>query len=385
MSERSDFILGKDVFIKVVSLNRDKGTRLAKALVTQGEMPPFTANEFLFNYLVTRSNKPLIDNLSISQKQNSLLSPKTLVLVSGTSYSLSDFDKYKETSYEDTLKDLREKFSEMERYLRSVRNLAQEGRYIKTALIISRRVTGNYDEFLKKYSESPDYNKLFTDSLIHISYLFHHLQENYQAVHGDPKTQNYTWLELEEPINIIYDFRNKYDNSDNRIVRRKNVKHLFYLADLEFVFSPILKTVTIDNNTYYFDFFIQAAWYGEDLNDDRVYVPKISKDPPYELNFQLYGGYQYEPNQDLPKLPTLYDFFEPIFPRMFTIDLLTLVKMLLTYWYADTLNVSNLRKLNIYFTQFVSLSFIEKNPHRRNQGDYEQVSPGSFAHLLNSR
>ena len=313
-----------------------------------------------------------------------MLSPETLVLVSGASYSLSDFDKYRELSYEDTVSDLGGKFSEMEHYLRAVRKLAEEGRYIKTAIIISRRVTGNYDEFLKKYVGSSDYNKLFADSLIHISYLYHHLQGNYQAVHGDPKTHNYTWLELEEPINIIYDFRNKYDNSDNRIVRRKDVKHIFYLTDLEFVFSPILKTVTIDNNTYYFDFFIQAAWYGEDLNDDRVYVPKISKDPPYELNFQLYGGYLYQPNQDVSAFPTLYELFEPIFPRMFAIDLLTLVKMLLTYWYADRLNGSNLRKLNIYFTQFVSLSFMEKNPHRRNEGDYEQVSPGSFAHLLNS-
>jgi len=384
MSERSDFMLGKYVFIKVVSLNKEQGTHLIKALTKPGIFPSFAANEFLFNYLVVKQNKPLIEGLNTSSEYNSMLSPKTLVFVSGTQYELSDFDKYEDMTYKETLNKLEDKFSILENYLKKIQDLAKRGQYIKTALIISQRVTGDYDDFLKKYAGTTGYNKMFTDSMIHISYLYHHLQQNYQAVHGDPKIQNYTWLELDEPINIIYDFRDEYDDSDNRIIRRKDVKHLFYLTDLEFVFSPILKTVTIDNNTYYFDFLTDAAWYGEDLNEDRVYVPKISHDPPYELNFKLYGDYWHQPNQEVSLQPTLHDLFEPIFPRMFSIDLLTLVKMLLTYWYADTLDGSNLRKLNIYFTQFISLSFMEKNKNRRDESDYERVSPGAFAHLLNS-
>jgi hypothetical protein len=218
--------------------------------------------------------------------------------------------------------------------------------------------------------------------MIHISYLYHKLQGKYQAVHGDPKTQNYTWLELDQPINIIYDFRDEYDSSDSRIVRRRGVKHLFYLTDLEFVFSPIVKTVILGNNTFYFNFNTNASWYGEDDNENRVYVPKISVDPPYEHNFQLYGGYYYQPNQDVGPNPTVFDWFRPIFPRMFTIDLLGLVKMLLTYWYAGSLNGSNLRKLHLYFTQFIALSHMEANPHRRNEGNYKRVSPATFAELL---
>ena len=384
MSKRSNFILGDYVFIKVVTLNDDQGIRLAKALVSEGNLPPFTSNEFLINYLITKENKLLLDNTSLPTKDNSLLSPGTIVLVSGYEYNLSDFDKYKNISYDETITEVKTNFIDMDEYLSNISRLNEKGKYIKTAVIISKKVTGNYNDFLEKYSNDSEYNRLFEDSLIHISYLYKHFQENYQAVHGDPKIQNYTWLELDTPINIIYDFRDKYNDSNNRIIRRKEVKHLFYMTDLEFIFSLILKTVNINDNTYYFDFAHQAAWYGEDNNNDRIYVPKISSELPYQHNFNLYGGYWYQPEQDLPSNPTLYDYFNGVFPRMYSIDLLVLIKMFLTYWYAGSLNGSNIRKLNIYFTQFISLSQIEQNPHRRDETSYDDVSPGGLAELMGS-
>ncbi len=400
MSERSIFMLGKYIFIKVVSLNRDQGNRLAAALVDNSKSPPFTSNEFMFNYFVTKTSIGGIDPGNNMTDYNQLLSPGTMVYVSGSEYQSKDIKKYKETTYKDTIKDLKNNYTPMDEYLNQIQNLSKQGKYIKTALIVSRKVTGNYDDFLKKYVGSEDYNKIFTDSMIHISYLYHKLQRNYQAVHGDPKTQNYTWLELDKPINIVYDFRDEYDKSNSRIIRRKNVKHIFYLTDMEFVFSPVEKSIVINNERFYFNFFVtNAAWYGKEYNNQTnqtntiIYVPKITSSDPYQLNFNLYGGYfnppiqqiqiqqiQYQPTNQL----VLYNYYEELFPRMFTIDLLTLIKMFLTYWYADSLNGSNLRKLNIYFTKFVSLSLMEENPHRRDQANYLIVSPGTLAQLLDS-
>ena len=383
MSERSDFMLGQYIFIKVVSLTSDQGVRTARALVSDGILPPFTSNEFLINHLISRESNTILSNdMSVN---NSLLSPRTTVLVSGQSYNLGDFNKYSTMSYDDTVQDLLEGFSTMDSYLKNLRNISARGKTIRTALIISKIVTGNYDDFLKKHKDIEGYDKVVLDSLVHISYLYYIFQNRYQVVHGDPKVQNYTWLELDTPIDIEYDFRDEYDSDSVRIIRRKGVKHLFYLTDLEFVYSSIVKTINIDGNIYYYNFKTQAAWYGEDNNDDRIYVPKITKDIPYQLNFKLYGGYNLEPNQPSKMGDiTLYDWFEPIFPRMFSIDLLTFVKMLLTYWYADSFDGDILRKLNIYFTQFVSLSFVEENPRRRDQGSYLRVSPGTFAVLVNS-
>jgi len=372
MSVRSDFILGTYVFIKIIRLDEERGIRLVNALTNSNLLPPFTSNEFLINYLISQDKSPIYNNNNDHNNEYSLLSPGTLVLVSGQDHTLNDFEKYKYTSYNDTITQLRKNFSPFGDYLEQSISLSNEGKYIRTALIISRKVTGNYDDFIKKYTYDKDFNKLFEDSLIHISYLYHYLQNKFQCVHGDPKTQNYTWLELDEPIDIVYDFRDKYDKSDNKIIRRRNIKHLFYLTDLEFVYSPILKSIHSGKEDYYFNFKHNVEWYND--TDKKVYVPKISADPLYDHNFNLYGGY------DVSITDKMND---GIFPRMFTIDLLVLIKMFLTY-YVEFFNGSNLRKLNMYFSSFVSLSEMEQNSHRRNTGNYITLSPSSLAQLMNS-
>ncbi len=385
MSERSKFLLGDFVFIKVISLNDERGIRLAKALATNEVLPPFTSNEFLFNYLISRDDKKL--NISVDKKYNTLLSPDTKVFVSGKSYSLNDFTKYKKNKYNKVIHDLKNKFSDMEDYLKNIRSLSEEGKIIKTALIISRTVTGNYDDFFKKLREHKNYNKVVLDSLIHIMYLYFTFQNRYQSIHGDPKIQNYTWLELDNPIDIIYDFRDNYDNSDSRLIHRKGVKHLFYLTDLEFVYSPILKTVKIGTDIYYFNFDTTVGVYGEDNNKDRIFVPKMSENLPYFYNLKLYGGYKLKPTSEIFKTLAdneIHDWYGNKFPRMFTIDILILIKMLLTYWYASSFDGEILRKLNIYFTQFISLSLPEKDVNLRNKESYKRLSPGNAAILLDS-
>ena len=254
MSERSDFLLGTFVFIKVVSLNDERGRRLAKALVTNEVLPPFTSNEFLFNYLISRDNRKLIPNFKGNSEDNTMITPGTKVLVSGKSYTLEDFEKYKEMEYDEVMTDLSNNFSDMDQYIKNIRSLSTEGKSIKTAVIISKTMTGNYDDFFRLNADEEGYNKMVLDSLVHIMYLYFKFQNRYQALHGDPKVQNYTWLVLDDPIDIIYDFRDEYDNSSDRIIRRKDVQHLFYLTDLEFVYSPVLKNIKMDNNTYYLNF-----------------------------------------------------------------------------------------------------------------------------------
>lgn len=387
MSSRSNYMLGKNIFIKVISLSSGQGVKLGRSLITQGELPPFTSNEFLINHLISRRDQPILNNLN-NPVNNSLLTPNTKVLVSSKSYNLDYFQKYKNTSYMDSLTDLLNDFSLMDAYLVNLRLIASEGKTIRTALIVSETVTGNYDDFLKKNVNNKNYNKLVIDSLIHISYLYFIFQNRYQCVHGDPKTQNYTWLELPEPIDIEYDFRDRYTSVNNRVIKRFGVKHLFYLTDLEFVYSPIPKKIEINDNTYFYNLHTKIGSYGMDDNDDRVYVPKITIESTYDYNINLYGGYNLKPNQltgyDRSEPNRLYDWFQPKFPRMFTIDILTLVKMLLTYWYADSFDGDVLRKLNIYYTQFVSLSFMEQNRQRRDKASYLKISPGTFSELLNS-
>ena len=77
---RSDFILGNDIFIKVVSLTIEEGREVQKSLIN-GNVFPFKANEFLINYLITLNNNNTIDDHS-----KNLLSPQTMVLVSTQSY-----------------------------------------------------------------------------------------------------------------------------------------------------------------------------------------------------------------------------------------------------------------------------------------------------------
>jgi len=361
MSERSKFILGKHIFIKVVSLDYVQGSSTFDSL-TNGKILPFESNEFLMSHLISKGG-PILNNIP---ENNSLITPETEVLVSGRFYELDYFNKYSNTTYQDSVNDLLKEFILMDNYSKGI---------IKTALIVSRTVTGNYSDFFDKYSKRDNYNELVLDSLIHIAYLYHVLQNRYQTVHGDPKIQNYTWLELENPIDIEYDFRDEYSSDNNRIIKRKNVKHLFYLTDLEFVWSPVIKR----DNKFYYNFNHNYYWYNS--NREMIYIPKISNQEYYQLNFNLYGGYDLIPKQSRGNI---YELYNPIFPRMFTVDILTLVKMLLTYWYAGSFDGNVLSKLNIYFSRFTSLSAMEENPHRRNTGNYLMISPGSFAVLLNS-
>ncbi len=377
MSARSNFLLGDNVFIKLVSLNEERGQRLVKALVTNTDLPPFTSNEFLFSYLAKD------EKLDINIPNNTLLTPDTQVLVSAKKYNLDYFDQYKNKSYSDTVSDLKRKFTEMSLYLKNIKPLASKGKTIKTALIISRIVTGNYDQFIK--DDKTDYKDIL-DSLIHIMYLHFTLQNKYQTVHGDPKTQNYTWKKLKKPVNITYDFRDEYNHSNSMLIKRKNVKNVFYMTDLEFVYSPILKTIDIDDNKYYFNFKIQIGAYGSTKNN--VYVPKITEDENsvYKYNqniMNLYGGYNIKPKETMYGSEGVYEWFGDNFPRMFTIDILTLVEMLLLF-YPYFFDGELLRKINIYFTQFVSLSHMEKDPYRRDKSSYKRVSPATFAMLLNS-
>jgi hypothetical protein len=388
MSERSVFLLGDHVFIKLVSLNEDRGRRLAKALVGNEILPPFTSNEFLINYLIARDNEKILQGSKIKSDINTLLSPGTQVFVSGREYDISDMEKYKSMEYNNVVNDLEDNFTLFEGYLKNIRRLSDKGQTVRTAVIISKRVTGSYDDFLKINLDEEDFNKMIIDSLIHIMYLYHVYQDRYQALHGDPKIQNYTWLELDEPVDILYDFRDKYDDSNSRIIRRKGVKHIFYFTDLEFVYSPILKTVVLDGNKYYFNFDTNAAWYGEDDNEDRIFVPKISNKDPYELNFNLYGGYKIKPfklnrmGDERMNDYEIYDWFGEKFPRMYTIDILTLIKMFLTYWYVSYFDGDVIRKLNMYFSQFVSLSLGEEDKQLRNKINYKRVSPGNAATLF---
>ena len=70
---------------------------------------------------------------------------------------------------------------------------------------------------------------------------------------------------------------------------------------------------------------------------------------------------------------------------MFTIDILAMIKMLLTYWYTSSFDGEVLRKLNMYFTQFIALSRSEENDKLKDEGNYLSVSPGNMAKLLNSK
>lgn len=385
MSARSKIVRGKNVFIKVISLAYNEGKNLSISLISNN-IQPFIANEFLINYLITRDTN------------SNLLTPGTTVLVSSIAYPPEYFEQYKDILYSDANFD---KFTSMDTYLNNIDDYTNNGLYIRTALIISKTMTGNYEDFIKVNSNiavpaiskgnssiasGDGRNDSMLDSLIHLCYLYHKFQQDYQMVHGDPKVQNYTWLKLDQPMDIIYDFRDEYNNGDERIIRRKNVRHVFYLTDLEFVYSPTEK------------FILREMYFKPDLpiyTDDtigqggnKIIVPKLSRNPLYEYNTHLYGNYQQKP-QNTDEGITLYDYYGPIYPRMFTIDILVLVKMLLIH-YADMFNGDVLRKINMYFTQFIALSNQEgsrmglSNQESTIMNDYVNVSPASFAKLLSS-
>lgn len=386
MGSRSKYILGDDFFLKIVTMTNEQGKRLEKSLTTNKELPPFTSNEFMFNYFVNKfKNTKILENDDINIKNNSLLSPKNIVMLSSKNYNVKYLDKYLDSNYENVLKDLKNDFNKVEYYLKNIKLITNDNKYVRTILILSERVDGDFNTFIKQTHNKSLYNKQMLDGLIHIMYLHHVLQNKYQAVHGDPKLHNYTWLKLDNPVNIVYDFRTKYDRSDSMIIKRQNVKNLFFMTDLEFVYSSVLKTENISDEIIYFNFQTEAAWYGKENDKDRIFVPKISKNHPYNLNYNIYGGYFLKTKESDKVSRSVYDYYGVNFPRLFTIDIMSFIKMILTFWYADTLNGEILRKLHIYFTKFCSLSEPEKNPKIRDNVNYKSVSPGDMAVILNSK
>lgn len=376
MSHRSDFIRGNHAFIKVISLNSDQGVRLYESLTSKGDDQPFTSNEFMANYYINLDDD--IPIRGIDPYYSRILTPGTEVFVTSTQYSVENFQYLSIETYEIIIEKLGEAgIINVDTYLQNIETYGEQGKYISTAIIVSRLMTGSFSDFIDNKLSDPDYNHLFQDAMIHIMFLYHYLQQKYLMVHGDPKVQNYTWLELPEPIDIIYDFRDEYNNSDDRIIRRYNVKHLFYITDFEFVYSPLNKVI---NGDYTLRFTPNLPIYDDAY--EKVYVPKISLNDKYVYNTSLYGDYQFSPNENGGA--TLYDWYGPIYPRMFTIDILVLVKMLLTYSYADKFNGDTLRKLHIYLTQFISLSRQEERIEYRGGNDYRRVSPSMFAKILNS-
>lgn len=379
MAERSDFLIGKDIYVKLVILSEDQGSRLRKSLLQSKTPSPFGANEFLMNYLISKDKRNIFKANNLDNEYNNLIAPQTEIFVSRNVMNLDELKPSINMEYNDFKGMLLGKMITMDKYSRYISN---ERNNIRSAVILSKKVTGNLDNFLVKHSKD---RKLVSDALIHISYLHHVFQNKYFAVHGDPKTQNYIWLELSNPVTIIYDFRDSYDDSNDRIIRRRNVKHIFYLADMEFVFSKVPLVMNVGNVPFNFYFKTDAAWYGNQTprNLDLIYVPKISSDDKYQLNFNLYGGYDYEVRYSKDAKIELYKYYPKIFPRMFSIDILTLIKMLLTYWYVDEMDKNIVRILNMYFTKYISLSLIEENDELRNTKSYINVSPASFAVMMN--
>lgn len=383
MSARSDIMRGNNIFIKVISLTEERGVRLVQSVSNNGVDQPFSTNEFLANYFIGLTDQNANPNFTGAPVINSILTPGTMVLVYPSETTVENFQIYKESPYEDTIQSLRQAgFIDVNDYFA---NYISEGYIVRTAIIVSRTMTGSYNEFLHKYKNDPDADKLLLDSLIHICYLYHVFQQKYNLVHGDPKIQNYTWLELDQPIDIEYDFRCEYNNGEKMIIRRSGVKHLFYLTDLEFVYSPILKVFQVGNQQSVLNFSdTDLDMYQQDTTPPKRLIPVINKETG-SYGGDLYGGYkdtQFIPNQ--PPNSSLYDYFGDSFPRMYTIDILVLIKMLLTYGtFTDTFSGDVLRKLNMYFTMFISYSRMEDDIYR-GQHDYTKLSPGGVAELLNA-
>lgn len=343
MDLRSEFVSGKDVFIKLVNIETNVSKFLGEALQDPNKFLPFAVKEMVMSYL-------------LSLEEN-LITPGTKVLVSERSYDISFFNKYKEVSYDLTLKDLKENFIDFEDYLLNMNK-------IKSGIIISKKVDGNFDMFLSSKNE-----KTQKDAFIHLAHLYYEYQKKYKAIHGDPKTANYTWLKLKTPIDIEYEF-------DNFNIKRKNVENLFFLTDLEFVYSPIIKSKNIKNKTFYFNFSKKYEWM-DDNRKNLLYLPKISTNPYFDYNLNLYGGYDQKIVKEKGNIEDIFG----LFPRFLTVDILILIKMVLTL-YPEILSASILRKLNIYFSIFSSLSSNDIEKYFRYKINYSSVSPSSFAKLL---
>ena len=359
MDVRSSFLLGKHVFIKVINLD-DRIVQELKTSLQTGSYLPFETNEMIANYLLSG-----VSFDSITQ----ILTPNTKVLVSSNSYTLNDLNKYSLETYDRTLEDLYNNFVDFNPLFIS---------NISTVILLSRKVDGNLESFLRVYGPN---EKEIADALIHLSYIYFVFSKQYSMLHIDPKINNYTWQKLDKPIDITYDFS---DNVNNKKIVRKNVSHLFYLTDLEFVYSPIVHT----QQNIYFNFSKQYEWLRDDrenvtfgprstlIEDQKrgnhlIIVPKISSEPYYDYNVNLFLGINGFDN--LSNLRT---------QRMFVIDILVLVKMILTYDYISYLPASISRILQRYFTLFCSLS--KEEEENRYSVNYDLVSSYSFAKSLNS-
>lgn len=316
MDLRSDYLFGKDVFVKIVSIDRETLNRLRQALKTGGYVP-FITVEFLITDL-------------ISKERPDLITPGSKVLMSDKKM---DIEYFQNAEYQNIVKEFQ--------------NL-DVNKEIQTVIIISDKLDGNLEKFIQEGEKSEIEN-----ALIHICWLYFEYQKDFKCIHGDPKPANYTWKKLDKEINITYDFRDEFDKSDRRLIKRK-VKNLFYLTDLEFAHSPFI--LERENKKYNFTKIYEF------IDDERkgiIYKPKLSAAPYYDYNTNLYGGYE--------------DRMFGIFPQIFTIDLLTLVKTFLTYSYPLLFPPDLLRKINIYFTRYLSLDY-----------NFGKASPASFAVLLGS-
>ena len=322
MNLRSTILIGEYVFIKLINISNESIKTLKNSL-RRGNYLPFETNEFIINYLIS------------NEKNNNLLSPKTKVLSSKNSYNLENMNKYQNETYDNTFKDLFKNFIEFN---------PNKLDNIKTIIIISQRVDGNLESFLREYQPTEEELR---NAFIHIAHLYYTFQKNYKMMHIDPKINNYTWQKLDNPIEITYQF------DDGRSITRK-VNHLFYLTDLEFVYSPVI----IKKNKLTYNFSQKYEWLNDNRND-LIVIPKISSSPYYDYNNNLYLGINEFNDTNISNL------------RMFAVDILVLVKMILTFDYISYLppKISNI--LNRYFTLFCALSESNK--------DYSKVSPSSFA------
>ena len=308
MDLRSDYIFGKDVFVKIVSIDSETLNRLRHAL-KNGDYAPFISVEFLITDLISRERPDLI-------------SPGSRVLMSERNI---DIEYFQGAEYKNVIREFRDL------------DLQKD---VKTVIIISDKLDGNLEKFVREASNKSE----IENALIHICWLYFEYQKLFKCTHGDPKPANYTWRKLDTEIEIEYDFRDEFDNGDHRLIKRK-VKNLFYLTDLEFAHSPFI--LERGNKKYNFTKIYEFI---DDKRKDIILKPKLSSSPYYDYNTNLYGGYE--------------DRVFGIFPRIFVIDLLTLVKVFLTYDYPQHFPPNLLRKLNIYFTRYLSLTtnFLKASP-----------------------
>lgn len=136
MDLRSDYIFGKDVFVKIISIDGETLNRLRQALKT-GDYAPFITVEFLITDL-------------ISKERSDLLTPGSRVLMSDKKI---DIEYFQNSQYENIVKEFK--------------NL-DINKNIKTVIIISDKVDGNLEKFIRQGEKSEIEN-----AMIHIfGYIF---------------------------------------------------------------------------------------------------------------------------------------------------------------------------------------------------------------------